>query len=266
MKCNKRTSIRIQNLFLFVFVIIFIVFLRYTVHAQEGNFPLRVPTESEDINNQEGNLPSSLEIKNLPHFPQNLFKKSAPHRISATATTIPMDTRLRLLVDNLIDAKTSMVGDYFKGHILEDFYIPTEPPQLVIPKGSWVRGRVSFIKKPTIFSKAGKIGLYLDQLTTPFGEVTPLDAQLDVQQGIVNEQGLLDPMTNYGTKALEPTQKLLETTQGKAISVIGLGTPVIGALVTGSLIALFSQGDNIMLNQGQELQIVLKKDIQLTVN
>ena len=147
-----------------------------------------------------------------------------------------------------------------------DFYIPTEPPQLVIPKGSWVRGRVSFIKKPTIFSKAGKIGLYLDQLTTPFGEVTPLDAQLDVQQGIVNEQGLLDPMTNYGTKALEPTQKLLETTQGKTISVIGLGTPVIGALVTGSLIALFSQGDNIMLNQGQELQIVLKKDIQLTVN
>ena len=246
--------------------LLLIYFLPLTsVKAQEGTFHLRPLSETEKVNNQEGNIPSSLETKNVPNFPKG-SKKSTAHRISATATTIPMDTRLRLSVDSSLNAKTSMLGDYFKAHILEDFYIPTEPPQLIVPRGSWVRGRISFIKKPNILSMAGKIGLHLDGLTTPMGEVTTLDAELDVQQGFVNEQGLLDPMTNYRTKALGPTQMLLDTQPGKIISVATLGTPVIGTLVAGSLLALFSQGDNITLNQGQELQIVLKKDIELTAN
>ncbi len=59
---------------------------------------------------------------------------------------------------------------------------------------------------------------------------------------------------------------LLESTPGKVVSAVALGTPVIGALLGGSLVALFSQGDNIILVKGQELQVVLKKDLQLTVN
>lgn len=223
---------------------------------------LKAPIEAEEL---QDNNPSSIEIKRLPNFP-DVLKKSSSHRISANATSIPLDTRLRVAVDNSLDAKLSKLGDYFKGHILEDFYIPTEPPQLIVPKGSWVRGHVSFIKKPNVISMAGKIGLHLDQLVTPTGEVIPLDAELDIQQGIVNAQGLLDPMTNFGTKAMQPTNKLLDNPTGKAVSVVTLGTPVLGTLVAGSLTALFSYGDNITLSRGQELQIVLKKDIQLTVN
>ena len=73
-------------------------------------------------------------------------------------------------------------------------------------------------------------------------------------------------MTNFGTKALEPTQMLLESQTGKVITVATLGSPVIGTLIGGSLVALFSEGDNISLYKGQELQVVLKTDIQLTVN
>lgn len=223
---------------------------------------LKAPIEAEEL---QDNNPSQIEIKKLPNFPE-VLKKSSSHRISANATSIPLDTRLRLAVDSSLDAKLSKLGDYFKGHILEDFYLPTEPPQLIVPRGSWVRGHVSFIKKPNVISRAGKIGLHLDQLVTPTGEVIPLDAELDIQQGIVNAQGLLDPMTNFGSKAIQPTQKLLDSNAGKAISVATLGTPVLGTLVAGSLTALFSYGDNITLTRGQELQIVLKKDIQLTVN
>ena len=65
---------------------------------------------------------------------------------------------------------------------------------------------------------------------------------------------------------MQPTNKLLGNPTGKAVSVVTLGTPVLGTLVAGSLTALFSYGDNITLSRGQELQVVLKKDIQLTVN
>ncbi|GEM_PF-2014246 len=229
--------------------------------AEDSGLPLRAPQIEQE---SDESIPTTIDVKKLPNFPNLL--KGTTKRISATATTIPVNTRLRLIVDNFIDAKESMLGDYFKAHILEDFYIPTDPPQLIISKGSWVRGTISFLKKPGIFSMAGKIGLHLDQLTSPLGEVTPLDAELDLQQGIVNKQGLLDPMTNFGTKALEPTQMLLESQAGKVITVATLGSPVIGTLIGGSLIALFSRGDNVALYKGQELQVVLKTDIQLTVN
>jgi hypothetical protein len=223
---------------------------------------LKAPIENQT---EGSNNPSNIELKKIPNFP-NVIKKSSAHKVSANATSIPLDTRLRLGVDSPLDAKLSKLGDYFKAHIIEDFYIPSTPPQLVVPRGSWVRGHISFLKKPSVFSMAGKIGLHLDQLVTPVGEVIPLDAELDIQQGIVNASGILDPMTGFGTKAMEPTQNLLDSTTGRVISVATLGTPVVGALVGGSLIALFSYGDNITLSRGQELQIVLKKDIQLTIN
>ncbi|OGI19188.1 MAG: hypothetical protein A3B68_05715 [Candidatus Melainabacteria bacterium RIFCSPHIGHO2_02_FULL_34_12] len=246
------------------FILLFSLLLPLS-YAQESNLNLRAP---ELIKESNESIPSKIEIKKLPVFPNTQIKKSTAKKISAVAALIPIDTRFRMVVDSPLDAKKSMLGDYFKAHVAEDFYLPTNPPQLIVPKGSWVRGKVSFLKRPSIFSMAGKIGLHLYQLTSPLGELTPLDAELNIQQGIVNKEGLLDPMTNFGTKALEPTQNLLESENPAARIVIiaTLGTPAIGTLIGGSLIALFSQGDNITIPKGQELQIVLRKDIQLKLN
>ena len=249
------------SLIISVFTIL-VLLIHSKAIGQETELKLRAPQIEKEL---DENIPTTIDVKKLPNFP-DLLNIGTAKKSFATATTIPVNTRLRLAVDSYINAKESMLGDYFKAHILEDFYIPTDPPQLIIPKGAWIRGRISFLKKPSLFSMAGKIGLHLDQLTLPIGDVTPLDAELDVQQGIVNQQGLLDPMTNFGTKALEPTQMLLESQAGRIITVATLGSPVIGTLIGGSLIALFSEGDNISLYKGQELQIVLKTDIQLTVN
>ncbi len=250
----------IQNIKKRIILLLVLVFLFENLPG--FSIEMKPPIESES---KAISQPSQIDFKNTPNFP-NSIKKSTEHMISASATSIPLDTRLRLGVDSPLDARISKLGEYFKAHIIEDFYIPSTPPQLVIPKGSWVRGHISFLKKPTVFSMAGKVGLHLDQLVTPVGEVIPLNAELDIQQGQVNGLGQLDPLTGFNTKALKPTQNLLDSTNGKVISVVALGSPVVGTLVAGSLIALFSQGDNITLTRGQELQIVLKKDIQLTIN
>ncbi len=260
---GKKAKHKVFGLLLIVLVFLSQILIPCCNAVQEIDLNLRAPKIEEE---SDENIPATTDVKKIPDFP-NLFKsKGTTNRISISATTIPINTRLRLIVDNFVDAKESMLGDYFRAHILEDFYIPSEPPQLIIPKGSWVRGRVSFLKKPGLFSMAGKIGLHLDQIATPLGDITPLDAELDLQQGIVNQQGFLDPMTNFGTKAIEPTQMLLESQVGKVITAVTLGSPLIGTLIGGSLVALFSHGDNISLYKGQELQILLKKELQLTIN
>ncbi len=44
---------------------------------------------------------------------------------------------------------------------------------------------------------------------------------------------------------------------------VKLGSSIVKGLISGNLVALFSQGDNITLNRGQELQVVLKSDLNI---
>ncbi len=54
---------------------------------------------------------------------------------------------------------------------------------LLLPRGSLIRGRIASVNKPRIISRAAKIGLKLDQIVTPTGEVIPLDAALEFEKG-----------------------------------------------------------------------------------
>lgn len=232
----------------FALLIIFLVAALNIVCAQVNDLTLKVP---EGLKEFEESIPSVVEIKNLPNFPE--YKKEGTNRISATEDTILLNTRFRLVVDSNIDFKVSMVGDYFKASVLEDFYIPTKPPQLIVPAKSWVRGKIDSIKKPTFFSMSGKIGLELYQLVTPLGEVATLNAEFEIQQGIVNSEGLLDPVISSDAKDF--------VVQELTISMLGIS--IIDKLIAGKLTALIFEPINISLNKGQELQIVLQKELKL---
>ena len=249
-----------------LFVFFLSIFLLNNVYAQEGDLTLKSPFEDEE-KTKEKNIPLQLNLSKIPHFPQNLNKPTSGNRISINSSLIPVDLRLKLVVDSFIDTKKSMNGDYFKAHVADDFYIPTDPPQLIVPKGSWVRGRISNLKKPNIFIKSGKIELHLDGLTTPVGEVALLDAQIDVQRGFLspdsNEEGLLNLIATsvHGKKS---AQKFEEDVS--PLTIDSFDSKAISSLVSGFLTALSSDFDNIVLNRGQELQIVIKRDIKLAAN
>ena len=228
----------------FCLFFLLIIFNVLQVTAQVADLTLKSPFESDK---PEENNPTQIEIKTIPNFPKPPLSRGSFH----------IDSRLKLSLDTFINTKTAMAGDFFKARVLEDFFIPTNPPALIIPKGTWVRGRVSYIKKPGLFIKTGKIGLHLDYLTTSLGDIVPLNAELIVQQGIINENGILYPLS---TSKL-PNQALPESLN--TISISNLDTKAAGSLVNGSLFVLFAQGDNVTLNQGQELQVVLIKDINL---
>lgn len=202
---------------------------------------------------------------NEPISPEDVTSFAAsPFKLKSATAQVPVETRLRIKVETPVSAKDSELGDEFKARVVDDFYLSGDFRKLIVPKNTWIRGTVNDVKKPRLLSRAGKLGIRLDTLVTPLGDYVPLDASLSFQKGVVNQQGLLDPQTNFSDKAVKPTETLLDSDAGKAISIATLGVPVVGTLMGGTAIALFSKGDAAALEKGQELQIVLTRNTNVS--
>lgn len=220
------------------------------------NAEIRQPNQSSE----------KTKVTNEPVQPKGVDDFAAsPFKLNTSTAQIPVETRLRIRVETALGADKSKVGEDFRARVLNDFYLSGDFRKLIVPKDSWVRGKVSYIKRPRLLSRAGKLGIKLDTLVTPQGDYVPLDADLVFQAGVVNDNGLLDPQTGYSNKAMEPTQSLLGSDTGRIVSVATLGVPVVGTLLGGSVKALFSHGDDASVSEGQELQIMLTTNTDLSM-
>ncbi|HEY9757960.1 MAG TPA: hypothetical protein V6C97_22530 [Oculatellaceae cyanobacterium] len=229
------------------------------------------------------NSTATMEPKNVPDFASSLApaaqdqgtspqtaQPGTPLRAGAASTTIPVETRLRLILESAVDAKMSQPGDIFEAHVKDDLFLGTN---LLLAKGSFVRGRVCEVTKPRLLSRAAKIGLKLEQIVTPTGEVIPLDAGLEFHKGMTNAKGQLDPGTNLvshmGNKVKQVTGG---TSQGSTrdaligLNVATLGAPAIATAIGSGAIGLFRSGDNVNLTPGQELEVLLTNDLGLQLN
>ena len=214
----------------------------------------------------------TMDPKNVPDFPPNQPAPSSGTalRADAASATLPVETRMRLVLETAVDAKTSTPGDIFEAHVKDDIFYGTS---LLLAKGSLVRGRVFEVTKPRLLSRAAKIGLKLEQIVTPSGEVIPLDAALEFQKGMTNQKGQLDPGTNFGTRVesnVKAVTGMSSTGAARgaliAANVATLGAPAIATAIGGSAVAIFRSGDNVSLMPGQELEVQLTNDLGLQIN
>jgi len=213
-----------------------------------------------------------MEPKNVPDFAPTTSSNSSGTALKAElgSTTIPVQTRLRLVLEYPIDAKISQPGDLFEAHIKEDLFVGSS---LLLARGSLIRGRVFEVVKPRLLSRAARIGLKLEQIDTPTGEVIPLDAALEFQKGMTNQRGELDPGTNFGTRVNSDVRSVtgLNASGGTrtalmAANIATLGAPAVATMIGGSAIAIFRSGDNVSLQPGQEIEVLLTNDLGLQLN
>ncbi len=224
-----------------------------------------------------------MDLKNIPDFAnynnqasgQPLGGSAPPAsgtalRAGVQSATLPTQTRMKLILEYPVSATASVPGDIFEGHVKDDLFFGRT---LVLPRGSLVRGRIVEVNKPRLLSRAGKIGLKLDQIVTPTGEVIPLDASLEFQKGTTNKAGQLDPGTNFGTRvegSVRTVSGMNETGAARgalvAANIATLGAPIVATAIGSSAIALFRSGDNISLSPGQELEILLTNELGVQVN
>jgi len=255
-------------------------------YAQNSSYPISLPRlavpETDNINK----LAQPIEPKNVPDFPtasgsgfqslsrskggENAPKNGTILQGEAASTTLPTKTRMKLVLETSVDAKESQPGDIFEAHVRDDLFVGAS---LLLPRGSLIRGRIAAVSKPRIISRAGRIGLKLDQIVTPTGEVIPLDAALEFEKGVANEKGQLDPGTNFGTRVGSEIRAVSGADSHGAAkgalvaaNVATLGVPTIATAIGGSAIALFRSGDNVNLSPGQEIEIVLTDNLGLQIN
>lgn len=217
-----------------------------------------------------------MEPKNVPDFAQDSPSQAQPAHAGTAlqagleSTTLPVDTRLKLVLEYPLDARTSQPGDIFEAHVRDDLYLGRS---LLLPRGSLVRGRVVDVTKPRLISRAARVGLRLEQIVTPAGEVIPLDAALEFQKGVTNQRGELDPGTSFATRVESSVRTVTglnatgSTRAGLiAANVATLGAPAVATLIGSSAIALFRSGDNVSLQPGQEIEILLTNALGLQLN
>jgi hypothetical protein len=261
---TKSYNKNMHSKFLKIGLIVFLVsFLSPSIAESTNNSPINLNTHSRPPQNQINTINKPTNIPMDPKSVENFA--ASPFKLKSAVGQVPVKTRLRIKVDTPISAETAEVGDEFRAKVLNDFYISGDFRKLIVPKDSWIRGRVSTVKKPRLLSRAGKLGIKLDTLVTPLGDYVPLDADLSFMAGVVNQEGLLDPQTDFNDKAIVPTQALLGTDTGKIVSVATLGVPVVGTLLGGTVVALFSHGDDASVTKGQELQIIITRNTDLSI-
>ncbi|MDX1920346.1 MAG: hypothetical protein SFU25_06380 [Candidatus Caenarcaniphilales bacterium] len=199
----------------------------------------------------------------LPLWSQSEFSSdpigeaTSSFSLESKSTSVLKGTKLKLVVENGVEATKSLPGTIFVSRVIDSAY-QSDTNSLLIPKGSWVTGVVTDVKQPGRFSKSGKLSLQLDYLTTLTGDLYPLNAVISFEQGKVNNEGQLDPQTGFKDKALQPTRKLLSSDTGQIVSIATLGLPVVVTLLGGSAKAMISKGDSIGLINGETFQIELK--------
>ena len=244
-----------------IFLVISIVFSSLAPAFAESNALKELGAREPNSSNFE-----KAKTTNEPRKPEGVSEFAAsPFKLKTAVGQVPIETRLRMLVDTPLSASKNSIGENFKARVLDDFYLTGDYRKLIVPKNSWIRGKISYLKKPRLLSRSGKLGIKLDSMVTPQGDYVPLNADLIFQLGVVNKNGLLDPQTGFKDKAVEPTDALLSTGAGKAVSIATVGVPVVGTLLAGSVIALFSRGDGASVYRGQELQIVLTQNTDLKI-
>lgn len=220
-------------------------------------------------------VPKRMEPKNVPDFASYDSRPGAGTTGTALqagleSTTLPVQTRLALVLESPLDARTSQPGELFEAHVKEDLFVGAS---LILPRGSLVRGRVFEVSKPRLISRAAKVGLKLEQIVTPVGEVIPLDAALEFKKGKTNQRGQLDPGTNFGSRVggdIKTVTGLKSTgsTRGALIAanIATAGVPAVATMIGSSAIALFSSGDNVVLQPGQEIEVLLTNDLGVQLN
>ncbi len=99
---------------------------------------------------------------------------AAPLSLGSATFHVPQGTLLPVVMETPLDARESDEGDPVTARLNQDLFYraqPNDPLQVILPKGSTLRGRVTHVKRPKWFSKGGWLAWQFDQVILPTGEL-----------------------------------------------------------------------------------------------
>lgn len=204
-----------------------------------------------------------------------------PYKANAKTARIPAGTRLNLELLQTVDTKACQEGDSFNLMLLSDQKVDGT---VVLPAGSVIRGSVQNIKVARRLSRGAVLYLDFDHVVTPTGRQLPISlsvyglATVTYDGGIYKTLGygqalkdnwtktcdITKVATNYGRRA----ENVLPGLQYVTTPLCAIGGAIGGAgyLVGDSIVDLFRKGDEVVLEKGSTLEVILAQPIDVPIS
>jgi hypothetical protein len=184
-----------------------------------------------------------------------------------SAADIPKGTHVLLRLENSITSRTAAPGDVV--------YFRTASPiivnsRVVVKPNCYAQGTVTVVKRPGRVSGRGELGLRLDSLATPSGQVFQFSGAVDsveaegTGQKASKEEGIVRQGPDTGRDAATITTR---GAQGAALgaivarSVSGAGIGGGAGAAAGLAQVLLTRGRDVELRRGSTLDVVIDRPI-----
>lgn len=180
---------------------------------------------------------------------------------------LPAGTKIPLVLKHAVSTKNAQVGDNL---YLETTFPVVQNDRMVIPAGTYVQGVVTGVKKPGRIKGRAELLIHFTTLIFPNGYTVSFPGALDNVPGaetqkVKDKEGTIqadsqkgkDVATVAGTAA---TGSLIGAAAGGGKGA-GIGAGVGGA--TGLLIALLTKGNDVRLEAGAGVEMVLERPLTL---
>jgi hypothetical protein len=184
---------------------------------------------------------------------------------------------LRIAFQTPFNSETAQDGDAFLATAADDFW---QNNQLLVPKGSVLRGRIAVTKKAGLINKTQEIVLNFDHMTMPDGTLKPLSYQMvptttnTTAKAIPDSQRFAYGMQRAGNTITQGADRGVEVARAKggffnyllAVPAYTLKGVASGTLITTSTAtkAIFGhKSDSIMVQPGDEFVIESGEAVQL---
>ncbi len=201
-----------------------------------------------------------------------------PLELGATSQQIPAGIRLKLNFLTPLDSQTTNSGDEFLAESAEDLWLGQ---QLILPKGTLIRGRTEDVKRPGFFSKGGLIRLTFDHVVMPSGELKPLNLEVDAatemldttRDGLYTDPGMGAKLSDSVDKGVDKFKffrdrgvKAGQERGGGINMLLTVPTNAIAGVASGTAIttvnaakAVFGKGESVVIQPGDTLVIDFSK-------
>jgi hypothetical protein len=185
---------------------------------------------------------------------------------------IPSGTKVLLALRSAINTKTAKPGD---GVYLSSNFPVVVDGHVAIPAGVYVQGVIDQVTRPGRVKGRAAVRMHFTSIIFPNGSVVNIPGVVNGLPGSngpnVGDEGAIQQASNKGKDAGTIAQSTIE---GASIGTIGgavAGHPGAGAGygalaggAAGLIYTLFTRGDDVILNTGEGVEMVLQRPLTIT--
>jgi hypothetical protein len=180
---------------------------------------------------------------------------------------IPAGTKVPVALKHAISTKGTRTGDAVYA---ETTFPVVANNRVLIPAGTYVQGRISEIQRGGHIKGRAQVLMHFTSLIYPSGYTVMLPGAVENapgvdKTGVKDQEGTLQKDSQTGSKV-----GTIATTTGTGAVIGGVSQGGKGALigagvggVVGTAIAMLSRGDDLKMDAGTTIELVVQRDIPL---